>query len=1318
VADIDETNKTAENFGALADTPSSEDLWKRNPSRKHPVRGHVDKADSAGIAGWVWDPEAPEERIRIELVEGKVQLATAVANLDRPDLESVCNGDGRHSFSIKLQAGLLTEGQHDLQLRCANTGAILLLPGSPLILDISADDRGATICSPKDSIADGKIQDSIAVPMEPSQHHVVAIKEAEHDLTGAPYVSITCIGNEILEAAGLPSAVRQDIECNQSPARDFLRRHFPDVSSCLALIATRNFLPFAKLTARSFLAHHPGFPVFVLLVDGEPPDAVAFTEGNVVFLSDLGLCHAGWYAAKFSASEFANALKPVFLQYLAKFATKTIYLDCDIAVFSHLTEMIGLLETQDMVLVPHMLTPTPRPEQFWIHPTRADCFNSGLINAGCFALRLTECKEFLSLWEHMNFAPGTFYDGAGFQTDQQHLNWALVNMPGACVLRETRYNVAYWNLHERDLRFLSSEGGNPQFQVDGRPLGFFHFSGYDIHDRLRLSAHDGRHSVYNFPAVAEILNWYSDQILACPTAGFLNELYRFDRLANGLALNRFLRQILKKYERYIPKFDSRTLEGADGLSAILMDPLPATGSMLPLIAAEIYEARPDLQHAYPGAHTAIAPKGFLSWLCNHGGTEYGIQSLIDRFRRSLASDSLRGFAKELTTVLGDPSTQFLGTDRVAAAVRLNELGRGDLADSLLEARTEWLFFIDLSAVLDIYLHRRDLQKAFPDILGRDHESFLAWATNHASSEHNCSQTLINRFRGRTSAACLPRVFSYLSRQERLADACRVSLLADDPGPVLRELIRDAGEGLEYDLDDVAVLRFIHLTSRHSLVPLYLEMPFIRRQLHASRVANSSIALLPETVRDTQWARHGCAIHAASFDEFEEALDAEMRSWGAESLSPSRDVFDFLRRPRGDENAIGIIEPAYHAAARRLSPNKAASRNLEQRLTERKRRPGVNIFGYFASDIGVGESTRGLAQAVALLRPVNRVPFYTSQLRERTELSHLFQRFDYLSDTNVFVTYPHQREDLLGILRPEQLAGRRNVAHLAWEQKDANPWWKTVYDRYDEIWAISEFAATPFRKMFPGRTRVVPNSLDFHHFPECEELNQSRLTGELIKFLFVFDARSSIERKNPEGVVDAFTKAFQGTPYAKRVHLTLKIGGMQRPEYAARIEPLMRKAREAGLAIHIDGRQLLRRALLRLVAEADCYVSLHRSEGFGYTMAEAMFYGIPVIASGYSGNLEYMTPTNSLLVPCQEVFVKDADGPFQRGSIWGDPDIDVAATLMRQVVERPSEARLIGECGRKTVIGELSAAAIAKRIGAFFGAQSGSQEVPTQLLAAD
>ena len=115
--------------------------------------------------------------------------------------------------------------------------------------------------------------------------------------------------------------------------------------------------------------------------------------------------------------------------------------------------------------------------------------------------------------------------------------------------------------------------------------------------------------------------------------------------------------------------------------------------------------------------------------------------------------------------------------------------------------------------------------------------------------------------------------------------------------------------------------------------------------------------------------------------------------------------------------------------------------------------------------------------------------------------------------------------------------------------------------------------------------------------------------------------------------------------------------------------------------------------MKLIASADCYVSLHRAEGFGYTIAEAMYYSMRVIASDYSGNLEYMTARDSFLVPCVETFVKEADGPFQRGSIWGEPNLDAAIAYMRDVVSNRAKAKEIGKRGHAAVSKKLNTRAI-------------------------
>ena len=104
----------------------------------------------------------------------------------------------------------------------------------------------------------------------------------------------------------------------------------------------------------------------------------------------------------------------------------------------------------------------------------------------------------------------------------------------------------------------------------------------------------------------------------------------------------------------------------------------------------------------------------------------------------------------------------------------------------------------------------------------------------------------------------------------------------------------------------------------------------------------------------------------------------------------------------------------------------------------------------------------------------------------------------------------------------------------------------------------------------------------------------------------------------------------------------------------------------------------------LMAACDCYVSLHRAEGFGITMAEAMALGKPTIATGYSGNLEFMTPQNSFLVGWQEGRVPADCAPYREGARWAEPDLDEAAALLRRVYADPGEARRMGEVARADI----------------------------------
>jgi GT2 family glycosyltransferase len=147
------------------------------------LRGSIDKVTRTHIKGWVWDPKAPEKRVQLELMEGETRLATAVARIDRPDLVPAGIGDGRYAFSIDLKPGLLSDEQHILQLRCADTGAGV--PGSPIVLDSSPDVRKPAFRWHLDQITDQVVSGWIVPREGPLRHCVVALKEGDTVLVRA-----------------------------------------------------------------------------------------------------------------------------------------------------------------------------------------------------------------------------------------------------------------------------------------------------------------------------------------------------------------------------------------------------------------------------------------------------------------------------------------------------------------------------------------------------------------------------------------------------------------------------------------------------------------------------------------------------------------------------------------------------------------------------------------------------------------------------------------------------------------------------------------------------------------------------------------------------------------------------------------------------------------------------------------------------------------------------------------------------------------------------------------------------------------------------
>jgi glycosyltransferase involved in cell wall biosynthesis len=372
------------------------------------------------------------------------------------------------------------------------------------------------------------------------------------------------------------------------------------------------------------------------------------------------------------------------------------------------------------------------------------------------------------------------------------------------------------------------------------------------------------------------------------------------------------------------------------------------------------------------------------------------------------------------------------------------------------------------------------------------------------------------------------------------------------------------------------------------------------------------------------------------------------------------------------------------------PDAAWCRRLEQDvaagLTDR---PGVNLLGYFCYPSGLGEAARMAGAALELAGvQVSRRAIGTGFQREQPT------RADYLGlevypVTVLILSLPLSVPECYVHAGLAPRPGVHRVAVWYWELESFQPEWVTQAGLVDEVWAPTRFIAralrgvarVPVREMLPGVQLSAVPALPRSHFG---------LPEDHFLFLFVFDMHSYLERKNPLAVLRAYRRAFRADD---RVALLIKVSGgdFDQPN----LDRLRRAAAEAG-AIVID-RVLSREESYGLMNLCDCYVSLHRSEGFGLTMAEAMLLGKPVIATAYSGNLDFMTADNSLLVDYERVPIAADLVVYKRGSTWAEPSVEHAAAWMRWAYENPVQARALGEKARRQAGEVLSLEAAGQRM---------------------
>jgi glycosyltransferase involved in cell wall biosynthesis len=318
----------------------------------------------------------------------------------------------------------------------------------------------------------------------------------------------------------------------------------------------------------------------------------------------------------------------------------------------------------------------------------------------------------------------------------------------------------------------------------------------------------------------------------------------------------------------------------------------------------------------------------------------------------------------------------------------------------------------------------------------------------------------------------------------------------------------------------------------------------------------------------------------------------------------------------------------------------------------RRLVGLNIIGQCRNDNGLSVVMANNVQALAEngvhfslwdsseLVPANRAP------------ASNFVPPDATGDVNLLHLNINEIEGARHSDLKYALGGRFNIGYWFWETSTISPHFSRSVSLLQEAWCATSFLSEVMENHgVPSKTVGMAYAL-----PQ-PDLSVSRGNAPFT-ILYAFDCNSSLERKNPFGLVDAFERACGSNP---DVRLVLKANNAGR--YPKTLQMLQNRSSEIpNVVLLVDFYS--RTSLNALIQAADLYVSPHRSEGVGLTLLESMALGTPCVASGYSGNLDFMDEECAWLLPGRPTKSERADGPYPAGTSWFDPDIDYLTDVLR------------------------------------------------------
>jgi len=341
----------------------------------------------------------------------------------------------------------------------------------------------------------------------------------------------------------------------------------------------------------------------------------------------------------------------------------------------------------------------------------------------------------------------------------------------------------------------------------------------------------------------------------------------------------------------------------------------------------------------------------------------------------------------------------------------------------------------------------------------------------------------------------------------------------------------------------------------------------------------------------------------------------------------------------------------------------------------QKRGGVDVFGYLKAELGVGEAGRLVYKALDVAGvSVSAINYEETVSRQNYD----FETNDYGQFETLFMAI--NADQLRGgcdYLGDDFLKNRYVIGQWFWELEELPERYQQSFELIDEIWTPTLFIKGAIEKKAPPAVKVVHMPLPLVT-PNVDHSITREKFGIIdgYAFLFTFDFMSVLKRKNAIGLIDAYCAAFSPSDGSVLVLKTIN-GDRRLPE----LEKIRWKSRGRHDIVIIDEYLDVEKSSA-LMNVCDCYVSLHRSEGLGLTMAEAMLLGKPVIATAYSGNMDFMTDETSLLVPWIYTEVGNEAEGYPGDAMWAEPDLAIASSMMRKLFENREFGVALGDNAKR------------------------------------